>query len=273
MAGLADCYATLACFESGLPEPLWSQAVLYARRALGQKPPFEEALTALACENAVHRWDWLTAEQQFRKVIKSDSAHIAAYQMYAMFCLAPQGRLDEAVFYLQRAQEFEPNSAVTSAHLGRIFYFNRRYGDALRELNHAVRLNPRLLAAYSHLGLVYAQIERWDEASAALSAGLNITTEPYGIAVRGYIDGLLRRDDAALESRTSLRQTATTRYVSPVSFALIEIGLGNTDAAFEYLHSALETKAAQLVHLAVDPVFDRIKTDPRFVRLLWRMGL
>src|SRR5207248_4731412 len=82
MAGLADCYTTLAWLEFSAPEPVWTEAILCARRALGETPPYRQALTTLACENALHRWDWLAAERQLEEVIKCDSTYIPAYQNY-----------------------------------------------------------------------------------------------------------------------------------------------------------------------------------------------
>jgi tetratricopeptide (TPR) repeat protein len=273
MAGLAECYATLAWMEFNAPEPVWCQAILCARRALGETPPFKQALTTLAAESALHRWDWTNAERLFQEAISADSTWIPAYQMYAMFCLAPQGRLEEALLYLQRALEIQPNSSVSACYLGRIFYFQRDYTHALRELDHSIRLNPKLLPAYWALGFTYAQLERWDDAVASLSACLDMVKQPATTAELGYIQGLSGHHHAALYARSSLTELHHSTYVSPISLALIEIGLGDTDAAFNHLHSAVNSRAPRIVYLPVDPAFDRIKTDPRFVRILSRLGL
>jgi len=273
MAGLADCYTWIACLEFSEPEQVWSQATLCARRALAETPPYRRALTNLACEAAMHRWDWAAAERQFQEVIEFDPAYVPAYQMYAVFCLAPQSRFDEGLYYLQQARELEPNSAITACYSGRILYLGRKYAEAVRALQHSIRLDPKLLPAYWQLGFTYAQLEEWDHATAALAAAVEIFNEPLAVAALGYIRGVSGAQDAALQARERLREFSRTRYVSPISFALVEIALGNNDGAFDLLHGAVKTRAARLIHLPTDPAFDSIKTDPRFVHLLSHLGL
>jgi hypothetical protein len=73
--------------------------------------------------------------------------------------------------------------------------------------------------------------------------------------------------------RGELRELASRDYVSPYYVALIHVGLGETDEAFEWLEKALADHASMLVEVKSEPKLDNIRSDPRFARLLKRVGL
>ena len=62
-------------------------------------------------------------------------------------------------------------------------------------------------------------------------------------------------------------------YVSPYDVAILYVGLGDNDRAFEQLNKAYEDRAGWLIHLNVEPIFDPIRSDPRFGALVRRMKL
>ena len=62
-------------------------------------------------------------------------------------------------------------------------------------------------------------------------------------------------------------------YVSPYYVAEIYTGLGDKDAAIEWLGKALDERSTWVVFLGVDPRFDPLRSDPRFAALLKRLNL
>jgi len=273
MAGLAECHVAFAWLEFDAPQSVWEKTAACTRRARQRSPLLPQVLTVSACEQALHCWNWSGAEEMFQSAIQQNPRWTNSYQWFALFSLAPQGRFDEALFWLNKAREIEPASAVTACYIGRILYLKRQYSEALRELSHSLHLNPRLFPAYCDLGLVYARLERWQQATAALTAARRIAEEPLAVSECGYVGGMSGSPELTAETRSTLMNWSTSRYVSPMAFALLELAAGNIDGAFTHLYRALEVRAARVIHVAVDPVFDAIKTDPRFLDILSRINL
>jgi tetratricopeptide (TPR) repeat protein len=267
-AGLGDCYASMAWLESMPPQEAWPKAMEAAESALRENPALVQARTTIACAKALYSWEWDAAESAFQDAITADEWYATAHHWYGMFCLAPQRRLDEALFELNRARELDPMSAIISCHLGRLLYFRRRYQDAVNQLHESVELDPTLHLAYWHLGCAYAKSSKLDEAKTAFTKAQRLSDDPLTVAGLAYIHALLGERSEAEDAATRLRQAAARHYVSPVEFALIDTASGNLDSAFQHLQRAIRERAPRIVHLKVDPAFDALKNDGRFLSLL-----
>jgi tetratricopeptide (TPR) repeat protein len=172
------------------------------------------------------------------------------------------------LFHLKVAKELEPHSALNRCHLGRVLHFERRYGDAVEEFQHSIRLDPKLFIAPLYMGMTYAAMDRLQEARAALTAAHRLTDEVLVLASMAFVEALAGHRDIAESLRNNLIEQMTTRYVSAVSMTLADVALGNVDGAFQNLTRAIEERATRLVHIGVDPAFDCLRTDPRFSGLL-----
>ncbi|HLL48797.1 MAG TPA: hypothetical protein VK399_18995, partial [Longimicrobiaceae bacterium] len=69
-----------------------------------------------------------------------------------------------------------------------------------------------------------------------------------------------------------LRRAAEARYVPPEYFAVVHLGLGEADAALDWLERACDARSGSVVYLRVDPLLDPVRADPRFLRLCARVG-
>jgi len=70
-----------------------------------------------------------------------------------------------------------------------------------------------------------------------------------------------------------LTRSSKSGYVSPFYFAGIYSTLGEQDRAFEWLEKAYQVRDDQLAWVKVEPVFDSVRSDPRYADLLRRIGL
>ena len=107
------------------------------------------------------------------------------------------------------------------------------------------------------------------EVNKALSAEPNTST----IALLGNVYALAGKHDEARKLLGQLEELSKRKYVPPFFIASIYIGLGEKDRAFEWLEKAYQERSTHLVNLKVQPVFDPIRTDPRFADLLRRVGI
>ena len=63
------------------------------------------------------------------------------------------------------------------------------------------------------------------------------------------------------------------KYVPAFSFAILYLGLGDRDKAFDWLNQACQDRSTYLVYAKVAPLLDPMRSDRRFDRLLENMGL
>ena len=85
--------------------------------------------------------------------------------------------------------------------------------------------------------------------------------------------GWPRRTDDANKVLRELEQMAKQRYVSPYNNAIVYVGLGDKNRAFEWLNKADEERNDYLIYLKCEPMFDPVRSDPRFAELVRRIGL
>jgi tetratricopeptide (TPR) repeat protein len=106
---------------------------------------------------ATQEWDWATAEREFRLAISLNPSYATAHHWYAMSCLIPIGRLDDALREITEAQTLDPVSSIIARDLATIHLYRGDLDAALEECDHTVELNPYFSAAYWTLGLVQEQ--------------------------------------------------------------------------------------------------------------------
>jgi Mrp family chromosome partitioning ATPase len=89
----------------------------------------------------------------------------------------------------------------------------------------------------------------------------------------GHAYGRAGDRESALKMAAQLTQQPAGKYVSPYNLALIYAGLGETDKTLELLNEACEHRSLFLAWLNVEPMFESVRADPRFAKLVKRIGL
>lgn len=268
-AGLADSYNLLGSYGFWPLKESHPKARAAAEKALAIDRELGEAHASLAAVIADYYWDWAAADDHFQRAIELNPNYPLARSWYSQQ-LARMGRVDEAVEEAIRARELDPLSTSAIAHVGLALLRARRYDEAIAELKKALELDPRALDAHIFLGFVYVQQGRDDEAIAAFrtvvdQSGRNPSLLP--LLGFGYASAGKRAEAEAILKEMS---SGSER---PFETALIYIGLGDHDLAFEWMEKAFEARAWQLGFLKVEPLFDPIRSDPRYTDLLRRIGL
>jgi hypothetical protein len=115
---------------------------------------------------------------------------------------------------------------------------------------------------------------RFDEAIAACaSASARIGSTPMLTAAMGMVQGWAGRPAEARRAPVQLDALASTAYVSPIHRAWVHIGLGESDAAFEWLDRAIDARDPHVLHLPVKPHYDSLRRDARFGALMSKLRL
>ena len=184
------------------------------------------------------------------------------------------GRHDEAIAEGKRAQELDPLSLITSAALARPFYDARRYDEAIAQSKKTLEIDPDFARAHYWLGLAYEQKSMFDQAIAAFHKAINSSDSvAVYVAAAGHAYAVAGRRGEAVQVLRRLEELSRQRYVSAYDIALINVGLGDTERAMQWLERAYQERSDGLVYLKVDPRLDGLQSDPRFASLGRRLGL
>jgi TolB-like protein/Tfp pilus assembly protein PilF len=252
------------------------EAMRKAREASLQALKLDEALPqahfSLALVKWWFDWDWTAAEAEFKRAIELDPNNANFRAVYADF-LSTQERFTEAMTQGRRAQEFDPISVYVSGTLAKVFYNDGQYDRASEGYRQMLELAPDSTRGRRDLGLVLLQQGKHAEAIAALGEAVARKSDPDFISDLAYANAVAGRRDEARRLLAQLQDIAKRRYVSPVYIARVHAGLGENAEAMAFLNRAFHERNDQLTGLRVDPAFDHLRADPRFVDLMRRIGL
>jgi serine/threonine-protein kinase len=273
-SGLADAWGLLGHYGALAPAEVWEKAAASAATAVRLDVASAEAHTSLAQIKCTQQWDWVGAEREFRHAIRLDPRYSATHHWYAMSCLVPQGRLDEALAEITLAQSLDPVSSIIARDLAMVHSYRRDFDLALEQCDHAIELNPHFSPAWWGLGFIQEQREDFDEAAAAFERAITLSPEsPRMQAALGRLLALSGKRKQALKVLHSIAAMAEKRYVAAFEFVLLHFALGQPGEAFGWLERACRDRTYDVLTLSVDPRFDPWRKEPRFVALLSQMGL
>ena len=244
-------------------------------KALDLDETLAEAHASLAFIKAQYDWDYPGAEKEFQRAIALNPAYPTVHQWYGQ-TLEHIGRLDEGLAEIRRGLDLDPLSLIINTNVGVGLYFQRRYDQALEQFRKTLDLDPNFILAHEHFGETYLQKQMYDEGVAefnkelALSPGnaRALTGLAYSYALAG------RRADAQ-KVLGQLSELMKHKYVSEPHVARIYLALGEKDKAIEWLEKGYEARSIRSpsASIKVDPIFDPLRSDPRFKDLLRRLNL
>jgi TolB-like protein/Tfp pilus assembly protein PilF len=271
--GLADCYVLLGGPLVGelAPQDAMPRAKAAAKKALELDDSQAQAYASLAYARSLYDWDWARSETEFKRALQLGPGHATTHQWYSIN-LSIQQRHEEAVSEAKLAREFDPLSRIVSAGVGIRWYYAGRYPEAASELQKTLDIEPNFPGAHEYLGRVFLEqgmlepaIEEFEKATAlAERRATFVMNLAHAYALKGQTDDALK----LLRELTE----ATEGYVSSFPVAVVHVGLGGKDQAFEWLEKAYEERSSWLAYLKIDPRLAPLHSDPRFQDLLRRMN-
>ncbi|HKA17437.1 MAG TPA: protein kinase [Blastocatellia bacterium] len=272
-AGLADSYNILASYSALAPREAFPLAKNAASRALELDDKLAEAHTSLAFAKFGYDWDWAGAEREFKQAIHLNPRYSYVYSFYSVL-LAALGRFDEALAHANYAQEVDPLSLPINTNVGWILYLTRRYDEAIRQYEKTIDLDDGFALAHRRLAQTYQQIQRYNRADAEYRKAAALSPDDLELlTARGHFYATVGDVKRVNEILKQLELFAKTRYVPSYLVARIYLGLLEIDRVFELLEKALDERYGYLAYLYVEPMFDLVRDDPRFVDLAHRVGI
>jgi TolB-like protein/DNA-binding winged helix-turn-helix (wHTH) protein/Flp pilus assembly protein TadD len=268
-AGLADSYALIGGY-TGIQRPEFAaNAKTAALRALQLDPSLPEAHTARALVVENYDLDWQTAEREYRRAIALNPSYATAHHWYAEY-LTWRGRFDEALSESERARQLDPLSLIIAADYGAILYYSRHYDRAIEQFLRVRDMDPNFSRAAIIVG-VYVEKGMLKEAL-ALIQGPPVDA-PWHWSLIAYVYGRAGRQAEARHALARLLQLNRREPVDAAAIVRAYISVGDKEHAFDWLEKAYSQQSIALTALRVDPVYDPLRSDPRFQELLLRVGL
>jgi len=271
-AGLADCYNLLDDWGKMPPRDSFPKARAAAQKALALDDTLAEAHVSLAMVRTSYDWDWVGAEQEFKRAIELNPNYATAHQWYGE-TLASLGRFQEAEREVKRARELDPLSPIVNMAVGEVYAWQGRHDEAIAQYKRVIELDPTFAGVYGNLAASYQSKKMYDEAvenlqKTELLNGDRQFAEFLGrVYKRSGFDGVLQESlKAALAERSK-------RYVNPVGIADGYAQLGDAPHAMEWLEKGYEAHASGMQYLAVSRGFDNVRSDPQFCYWLNVLGL
>ena len=273
-AFLAEAYFALgSVILSALPP---SEALAKGEAAALKAVELDETLaeghTALAVIK-LYKWEWSAAERELKQALEINPNYAPAHSWYATY-FAARGRLGESIARMYRAREIDPLSPHINQNLGWMLHFARQYDEEIEQYRRTLELDPNFLFARVRLAGAYIEKGMFDEAIAECEKTIALSDRyPIILSTLGHAYGLSGRKNEARQILRELLEIRKHKYINPHSVALVYVGLGEREQAFEWLERAYQDRSYSMVFLKVNTELDPLRNDPRFVDLLRRVGL
>jgi serine/threonine-protein kinase len=272
-SGMADCYNLLGFYGMLHSREAYTGAKAAAEKALSIDGSLAEAHASLGWIRMFFDRDWQAAEGEFILAIGLNPNYATAHEWYSIF-LAIMGRLDEAIIRIKKAKEMDPLSLVMNAMLGWVYFISRRYDEAIDQCRQTIDMDPNFSLVYFFQGLACTGKAMWKEAIEATKRLMELSKgATFSMGLLGYqyaMSGQIAEAHSMLEK---LEEIAKHRYVSPFYKGVVYIGLDDKERAFKSFDDSYKEDDSWLPFLMCWPIFDTVRSDPRFVALLTKIGL
>lgn len=272
-SGLADCYNLQDDWGNSAPRDSFPKARAAAEKAISLDDSLAEAHVSLAMVREAYDWDWVGAEQEFKRAIELNPSYTTAHQWYGLF-LAGMGRFPEAEIEVRRAQQLDPVSSIVSMAIAEVYTWENREDAAIAEYKKVIALDPSFAGAYGNVAHLYEQKHMYVEALNSLQQYWVLVGQPeFARELQKTYDkaGYTAVNRAFLNKE--LRDREKGRYRSPTGIAGMYASLGDESHAFEWLQKGYEEHSSGMAYLAIDSDFDTLRERPQFQYWLGVLGL
>jgi TolB-like protein len=272
-SGLSD--AVLGQVFAGSPvKKIRAEATATALKSVELDPSLAEGHNSMGGVREFFDWDWAAAEKEYLRAIELNDNSVVAHQDYAMFLIF-QGRLEQGLAEAQRSQDLDPLSPFIRSTYCMDLMMARRYDQATQKCQQALELDPQYYHAECHLAQIdeatgnydrsFAEFEKCALAAGEPSARLAAMKQSFQ---HGGIKALWHQ-----QLKLSLEQNSADKdrfydIEDAYQVAALYSLLGAKDAAMVWLQKAYGDRSILFEWTKLDPAFDSLRSDPRFIALL-----
>jgi tetratricopeptide (TPR) repeat protein len=268
----AEAYVGLATVDAcaQVPSP---EAEALIERALQLNSSLAEAHASSGLIKMFHHWDWRGAESELNKALELDSSSVSAHHWKGIY-LSLQGRFSDAQAELHRALTLDPTSSILLADIGQLHYLSGDYDQAIEYCNQSLAIDPESQMPHLYLFDAYAAKGVQTEALTHFvmfelgDADSERRKKVLDYNLRIGLTQALKQKLAEYLGKGEEQQTTLA-----LEIARIYLRLKNYDQALPWLERATERPNFFLPYVAVDPIYDPLRSNPRFLGIVKKLGL
>ena len=268
--GLAYAHSTIS-FWGGDPREEYPISKNAVEKALQLDENLAEAFTILGEIQDYYEWDFPAAEKSHRHAIELNPNSSFAHRFYAYHLIAVT-HLDEANAEIKTAIDLDPNSMWNQGILGMVLHFARRYDEAITQFKRVVEMDRNdisrvwLSNSLELKGDYYQAFEWFLQAETQRGASAGDLDSWKTIYAKSGWQEVLRRQ---LERNKQEEKNGGYPYWEIANFSA---QLGDKDMTFVYLEKSYQIRDPYIVWLRIEPHFDSLRSDPRYLDLVRRIG-
>lgn len=272
-AHTAECFAQLG-FWGHLPsQDAYQRAKEAALKAITLDDTLSTAHFALAFAAWMRDWDLAACEVEALRAIQLNPSDGRARMFYSIFLVTTSEDRARAVSEARLAVNLDPLAQDVNADLAWVYLFIKDYEQAIGQARKTLELFPDSVQAWWILGLAQMCRTNYTEAIAAFEKAQAISRDCFSAAYLGSAHARAGRSEVARAWLSKLSSTLEHGAVSPRCFVYLYGATGELDHAFEWLQEAYESRDSGLFFLRVLPLYDPLRSDPRFDEILRRIGI
>lgn len=272
-SGLADAYMLLPEYTPTVDmREAREKSEAAADRALELGPEEPEVLASAGWNRLIHYYDWADAERLLRRALQIEPNNSGALH-WLSHVLSWQGQHTEALATAERALEVDPHTTLMAMNLAYIRTDASLFDQAIARVLESIEEDPDYSELHGNLWLTYLRAGRpgdaansiveWAKATGRDVAGareVGAAFVRYGDSgdLQPLADELLARMEFGLED-----------------LAQVYAFVGDAEHALTALEEGYEQRSGSrsVLSMQINPGYDFVRNDPRFIALLERLGL
>ena len=262
--GLAHAYGVLGLTGDSAAIP---KARAAEQKALELDDTLGEAHNTRCMGAFWYDWDWQAAEHACLRSIEIDPNNADFHGNYAML-LSSTGRHAEALAEARRTRELNPLNLTQNALEGQFLLYAGQVDDALAQLRRMSDLEPKFWMPHMIAAGAYIEKGMFVEAIAEAEKERELS----GHNVYPLAAYALAKSGKREEARSLLTELSQSKNASPYNVALLYNALDESDDAMNWLEKAFQQRDPKMTSLKVEPKWNNLRTEARFIQLMTRMN-
>jgi TolB-like protein/Tfp pilus assembly protein PilF len=271
-SGLADAYMILPEYTTKIDlELVQEKSVAAATRALELDPEIPEVLASMAWNRLIHDYDWAEAETLLRRALEIQSNNTSALH-WLSHVLSWQGEHAEAIRWAKRAVEVDPHSTLMPMNLSYIYMDAGDFEESIRIANETWERDPYYGETMGNLFLTYLRAERPAEAAKAMQL--------WAVSTDRDVEAVNQIGRLFIRHHRGESDQLSRDLLDRAEFVLEDLGqiyafFGDAENTLAALEQGVRERsgARNVLSMKVNPLYDFLRGDPRFIELMHRAGL
>ncbi len=272
-SGLSDAYLWAGYNEGFLTaSEARPKAKAAAEKAIQLDDQSAEGHASLATFKLFYEYDWAGSEREFRRAFALNPNYAFAHDQFGLG-LAFQGRFEEAIAEGRRAAELDPLSPQVPLDNSIGLAWQGQYQAAKEQARRAADLDPTFFFPPWENGWIDIQAGKVKDAIPQFQKAKAMESPAFVSAWLAYAYGASGDRARALAELEELKKLSLRGSVTAFNMALVSLGSGDHARAVAYLEQAYASDTQWLGWLRNDRTFDPLRSEPRFVALMRKLGL